>query len=1096
MATSSEAPVSIPLGFGAKRHQICFDGGPLMSNQVVQQQQSNNQTIEDDVSKKASYAEKTKERLRQLVDLATLPIPSKRGEKPAIKIPAKYVEKGLEACKSALVGRLDLKNLKIEQIKAEITKEWGLEAPVRISPLGRGYIMVRFGNEDDMKRVWFGGPWYLNKQLVRVLKKKMEEQGKNEKGKGVVNEVATTSEPTLNKNQRKNQRRKTNKEKAAAAKNAVVVEGLQEKDLMKAQETQATNREIIAVVVEDSPVEKSPLSVPNNEGHNTGVMEESLLEQSSSSVPNQQSQGIDGINAVVVEDSAEEQSPLMVPNTLESGAAMVVEESVSDKSPLVVHLPGNDSVGEDEVFWSQLPSTEAAGAIITVTGSSPAVILATQSNIEAAQGPEKEAATLLQACWTDLTESKKGACTEAEWQTPKQKHKKKPSSQGSIMATRAKGDFNVVLRHEEKKGGRLTPNNAIVEFSNWMDNCQLLEAPSSGLKYTWCNHQEGRRRIFSRIDRAFYNSSWASLFSGWQVKVHSRLQSDHAPLIGLTQQIPRPTNSPFKFNKAWLLHENFWELVCHSWSQPVRGAPIFRVQQKLKRLKQDLKVWNKQVFGDIEGKIMAAEQELLDWEELAEDDHENDHTSWKAIIELKREDGTYINDQDQLKAYIVDHFTQKFAHEETTHDPDLLAMIPNVVGEAENNFLTAIPSDNEVTEAVFNLNPDSSPGPDGIQPSNMPKWVDMEDRRVWKHSNSGKFSVAEAYEYLRRRSAEPWWAKKVWRRAMHPRLSGMAWKICRGKIPIDSVIKKHGVNLASRCFLCCKEVEDLDHLIWDCERSKKLWDWLANCFQFQNDFTNLQQALFKCDRSSSLIKDLWNVGVMATMVELWKGRNIVAFQNIGFNDGKVRGDVRKWLRCAHKLSGGSNYSVDNTVMNKLNLSLKWDKAPTVKLCRWYPPRPPFVKLNTDGASRGNPGTAGLGAVIRDYEGNVLSAVCQGLHPMTNFLAECWAIVVGLEWAASQGHSHIWMESDSTAAVQAFGNEKVPWSMEARWVNAIAELHHVVISSTWREVNFSADLLANRGADLGPDINETFVGRPPFLRRVEDPYCCYPRFRSF
>ncbi|KAF5187492.1 Ribonuclease h domain [Thalictrum thalictroides] len=101
--------------------------------------------------------------MNQAVDLATLPIPTMRGERPAITIPVSYVEKGLEACKFALVGRLDLKNVKIEDIKAEIAREWGLEATVRVSPLGKDYVMVRFSNEDDFKTVWYGGPWYLSK---------------------------------------------------------------------------------------------------------------------------------------------------------------------------------------------------------------------------------------------------------------------------------------------------------------------------------------------------------------------------------------------------------------------------------------------------------------------------------------------------------------------------------------------------------------------------------------------------------------------------------------------------------------------------------------------------------------------------------------------------------------------------------------------------------------------------------------------------------------------------------------------------------------------------------------------------------------------
>ncbi|KAF9593501.1 hypothetical protein IFM89_023994 [Coptis chinensis] len=62
----------------------------------------------------------------------------------------------------------------------------------------------------------------------------------------------------------------------------------------------------------------------------------------------------------------------------------------------------------------------------------------------------------------------------------------------------------------------------------------------------------------------------------------------------------------------------------------------------------------------------------------------------------------------------------------------------------------------------------------------------------------------------------------------------------------------------------------------------------------------------------------------------------------------------------------------------------------------------------------------------------------------------------MEWASRQGWVKIWIESDSTSAVQAFGNRDVPWCMTSRWLQAMEDLSHVVITSTWREVNFAAD----------------------------------------
>ncbi|KAL8535007.1 hypothetical protein ACS0TY_010866 [Phlomoides rotata] len=56
---------------------------------------------------------------------------------------------------------------------------------------------------------------------------------------------------------------------------------------------------------------------------------------------------------------------------------------------------------------------------------------------------------------------------------------------------------------------------------------------------------------------------------------------------------------------------SFKDLVRNSWEQPLRPSdPISRVIQKLKRLKVELQVWNKQVFGMIAAKIAGVNQTL------------------------------------------------------------------------------------------------------------------------------------------------------------------------------------------------------------------------------------------------------------------------------------------------------------------------------------------------------------------------------------------------------------------------------------------------------------------------------------------------------
>ncbi|KAF5186917.1 hypothetical protein FRX31_023492 [Thalictrum thalictroides] len=141
---------------------------------------------------------------------------------------------------------------------------------------------------------------------------------------------------------------------------------------------------------------------------------------------------------------------------------------------------------------------------------------------------------------------------------------------------------------------------------------------------------------------------------------------------------------------------------------------------------------------------------------------------------------------------------------------------------------------------------------------------------VWIHSDTGLYSVAGGVEHLRSNSTEPWWASIIWKKAIHPRLSGMACKIFQKRVPFDNEIQKWDVQLASRCYLCHKEVEDLNHIIWECNVSIDMWKWLSESFDALFEFNGFRQAMDKFNNAGSFIRDIWQAGVIATMVEIWK----------------------------------------------------------------------------------------------------------------------------------------------------------------------------------------------------------------------------------
>ena len=84
-----------------------------------------------------------------------------------------------------------------------------------------------------------------------------------------------------------------------------------------------------------------------------------------------------------------------------------------------------------------------------------------------------------------------------------------------------------------------------------------------------------------------------------------------------------------------------------------------------------------------------------------------------------------------------------------------------------------------------------------------------------------------------------------------------------------------------------------------------------------------------------------------------------------------------------------------------------------------------LTVNFDGGSRGNPGPAGIGVVVRDDGGEVLAEVGETIGVATNNVAEYRALLRGIELAAEHGAAELELIGDSLVVVrQVDGGYKV------------------------------------------------------------------------
>lgn len=124
-------------------------------------------------------------------------------------------------------------------------------------------------------------------------------------------------------------------------------------------------------------------------------------------------------------------------------------------------------------------------------------------------------------------------------------------------------------------------------------------------------------------------------------------------------------------------------------------------------------------------------------------------------------------------------------------------------------------------------------------------------------------------------------------------------------------------------------------------------------------------------------------------------------------------------------------------------------------------------LSTDGASRGNPGPAGLGVVLAREDGTVIREIAEPLGETTNNVAEYRALIRGLKEAERLGIRRLLVRSDSQLMIrQLQGSYAIRNEALLPLYHAVQELlrsfREVDLFHVERAQNTHADALANEG----------------------------------
>ncbi|KAK4267638.1 hypothetical protein QN277_024391 [Acacia crassicarpa] len=344
------------------------------------------------------------------------------------------------------------------------------------------------------------------------------------------------------------------------------------------------------------------------------------------------------------------------------------------------------------------------------------------------------------------------------------------------------------------------------------------------------------------------------------------------------------------------------------------------------------------------------------------------------------------------------------------------------------------------------------------------------DILMWNATAHGNFSVKSAYFLIEKPPAQLHSNvfKKIWAWKGVERVRVFLWLAFHNRLPTNERRRRWSSGSAT-CAYCEVGIEDEMHIFRDCYYARQVWLSLIHPRYVTVFFMLPLKDWFALNLAEELGLDrvnpwclIWGVGIWF----LWKWRNNCVFQDHLWKPYNPSEVIKKsWhLYCM-------------AIPSYQDLSIPSLNNP----CRWSPPPPGWFKLNVDGAVSLSEMKAGCGGVIRDHMGLWISGFTQTLGFCNAYMAEEWALLLGLRRAWDEGLKHILVESDAKLLV-----EKLLRNCEEPNTTLVFLQIKQMLLFSWdvkimyvpRVCNLLADGLAKEGRYVTSLI-----------------HCCPPRFRN-
>jgi hypothetical protein len=305
---------------------------------------------------------------------------------------------------------------------------------------------------------------------------------------------------------------------------------------------------------------------------------------------------------------------------------------------------------------------------------------------------------------------------------------------------------------------------------------------------------------------------------------------------------------------------------------------------------------------------------------------------------------------------------------------------------------------------------------------------------------------------------DPGWAK-LWSLRTWPKISIFLWLVHHRCILTWDNILKRGFSGPSRCALCYNNEESIDHLLDNFPFSNNIWDnAVMLCRKSDRAHGNITHTLKNWADNpyqNTILNRLWQLLPGFIVWNIWKECNRRIFEDQSSSEDTLWETCRKQMLETIHLQSWSDLDF-KAQPNEALILQRWDITPATHVGphsstyshmrspsspeHWCPPPHGFLKLNFDGASKGNPGPVRDLEVSSETTRVPLSCLYYGAigHDKNN-VAELSGLLHGLRIARQRELFPLLVEGDSQLII----------SMEvlsSKWLTKTKNLPQLVFGS--------------------------------------------------